>query len=124
MTIGNGGKGAKNNGEDDDEDPEDKKALGKLERIFADQARIVRQLFDFVQVIYSRAPETAETIRSYPELERMFVRGMLQAENPQLRRQICTRMREGIAPAVSRQDPSAQKLNQRILDISLFKLLA
>jgi hypothetical protein len=33
-------------------------------------------------------------------------------------------MREGIAPDVSRQDPSAQKLNQRILDISLFKILA
>ena len=87
MTVGNKGeKGPKSNDEDDDEDPEDKKAMAKLHANFTEQSEIVAQLFNFVQVVFQQAPETADTINSYPELEQMLTRGMLQTENPALRK--------------------------------------
>ena len=123
MTIGRD-KGSKGNGQDDDEDPEDKKALAKLEKVFTEQAQAVRTLLDFVRVVHRKAPEAAEAISNYPELEQMLLRGALQTENPELRELICARMREGLAAERREQDPSAKMLNQRILNISLFKILA
>ena len=87
MTTGNKGeKGQKGNDDDDDEDPEDKKVMAKLHANFMEQSEIVAQLFNFVQIIFQKAPETANAINSYPELEQMLTRGMLQTENPSLRK--------------------------------------
>ena len=57
----------------------------------------------------------------------MLTRGMLQTENPSLRKQICSRM-QGILcdPSLrsSAAQPVATALNQSILDVQLSKILA
>ena len=57
----------------------------------------------------------------------MRTRGMLETENPSLRKQICSRM-QGILCDASLQgspaQPTASVLNQSILDIQLSKILA
>lgn len=67
--------------EDDNDSNEDKNLLQKLTQNFTNQIEIVGYLFNFMNQVMNRLPESASVIIEYKELEQMFVRGMLLTEN-------------------------------------------
>lgn len=80
--------------EDDDESNEDKKLLQKLNANFNNQNEIVGYLFNFMNQVMTKTPETASVLTEYEGLEQMFVRGMLLTENQMLRKTICTKFQD------------------------------
>ena len=67
--------------EEDNDSNEDKNLLQKLTQNFTNQIEIVGYLFNFMNQVMKRLPESASVIIEYKELEQMFVRGMLLTEN-------------------------------------------
>ena len=67
--------------EEDNDSNEDKNLLQKLTQNFTNQIEIVGYLFNFMNQVMNRLPESASVIIEYKELEQMFVRGMLLTEN-------------------------------------------
>ena len=93
------------NDDEDDGDSEEKKKRDQLLVSFKEQADIVKNLFNFLNEVFSRSDrETLPTvIMGYPQLSQMLERGMILTENFYLRRSMSDRIRD-ILLAVHDQD--------------------
>ena len=84
MALGNKVEKQKAAQDDDDGDSDDKKVLQGINSGFKEQAEIVLQLFNLINVIFTIDPETPTVIVNYPRLDEMLEQGLL-SENRQLR---------------------------------------
>lgn len=111
--------------EEEDEVNEDKKLIMALQTGFNSQIDILNYLFNFMNNIFQRHPETLPAIADFPHLEDLFVTGMLMSENINLRRSICSKFAEIVKNAVKNSEfgSTLSNLAQKILTLELTTVL-
>ena len=92
MVLGNKAEKQKALDDEDDGDSDDKKVLLGINLGFKEQAEIVNQLFNLINLVFTVDPETPSVIVNYPSLSQMLERGMMLSENRYLRENMSKRI--------------------------------